>query len=90
VTPTAIGRLTRRQRALLTFAVDYADQHGYPPTIREIGEAIGLTSTSSVHYQLGVLHDLGHLRVVAGSSRAIDVRPARDSGHGSNRTKWAS
>lgn len=69
--------LTLRQYAILGFLVDYVDERGYPPSVREIGDGVGLTSTSSVHYQLQVLHDLGWLRVDPGSSRAIDVRPAR-------------
>lgn len=77
---------TTRQADVLTFIVDYADQHGYPPSIREIGEAVGLTSTSSVHYQLGALVRLGLLRVDASSSRAIDSRPARAAGYGTRRS----
>lgn len=83
MTLASTARLTRRQHDLLTYVVDYTDQHGYPPTVREIGDGIGLASTSSVHHQLTVLNRVGLIRVDATSSRAIDVRPARDAGYGS-------
>jgi len=48
-----MGRgLTRRQREILTFVQRYADAHGYPPSVREIGQALGLTSSSTVHSHL--------------------------------------
>ena len=47
--------LTGRQQEIWDFLVDYVDQHGYPPTVREIGEAVGLASPSTVHAHLANL-----------------------------------
>lgn len=47
--------LTPRQRRILDFIRETVERRGYPPTVREIGEAVGLVSPSSVDYQLGVL-----------------------------------
>src|ERR671930_489560 len=49
--------LTRRQQEIWKFLTDYVDDHGYPPTVREIGEAVGLASPSTVHAHLDNLED---------------------------------
>ena len=54
--------LTGRQQEIWTFLVEYVDQHGYPPTVREIGEAVGLASPSTVHAHLANLERAGLLR----------------------------
>src|SRR5262249_4348438 len=54
--------LTDRQRQIWEFIVDYVDAHGYPPTVREIGEAVGLASPSTVHAHLANLERAGLLR----------------------------
>ena len=54
--------LTARQREILAFVNDHSAQHGYPPTVREIGTAVGLTSSSTVHAHLANLERLGLLR----------------------------
>lgn len=66
--------LTKRQLAILTCIVEHVEARGYPPTIREIGEHVGLTSTSSVHWQLGVLEGAGYLARAPHSPRAIAVQ----------------
>ncbi|GID26648.1 transcriptional repressor LexA [Paractinoplanes brasiliensis] len=66
--------LSKRQRQILSMIREWIDQHGYPPTIREIGAAVGLESPSSVTHQLKVLEDRGFIRRGARGSRAIDVR----------------
>jgi repressor LexA len=71
--PDATG-LTSRQRRILEVIKDAVERHGYPPSIREIGEAVGLTSTSSVAYQLKVLQEKGFLRKDQRRPRALDVR----------------
>jgi len=71
--PDATG-LTSRQRRILEVIKDAVERHGYPPSIREIGEAVGLTSTSSVAYQLKVLQEKGFLRKDHRRPRALDVR----------------
>jgi repressor LexA len=66
--------LTRRQRMILECIRDAVAVNGYPPTIREIGEVVGLQSTSSVAYQLKQLQEKGFLRREDAKPRAVDVR----------------
>jgi len=66
--------LTPRQRRILEVIRDHMQRQGYPPSVREIGEAVGLTSTSSVAHQLGTLQRKGFLRRDANRPRAVDVR----------------
>src|SRR5947209_20168252 len=69
-----MGRgLTRRQREILTFVQRYADAHGYPPSVREIGQALGLTSSSTVHSHLAALERKGYLRRDPSNPRALEV-----------------
>ena len=68
--------LTTRQRKILECIRHSVATVGYPPTIREIGEVVGLTSTSSVAYQLKQLQEKGFLRRDAAKPRAVDVRTA--------------
>ncbi|MFE4514727.1 transcriptional repressor LexA [Kitasatospora sp. NPDC056783] len=58
---TGEADLTDRQRAVLAFLESFLAEHGYPPAMREIGKAVGLSSTSSVSHQLRRLQDLGHI-----------------------------
>jgi repressor LexA len=67
--------LTPRQRRILDFIRETVERRGYPPTVREIGEAVGLVSPSSVAYQMGVLQKKGYLRKDPNRPRAVDVRP---------------
>jgi repressor LexA len=66
--------LTARQRRILEFIRDWVERHGYPPSVREIGEAVGLVSPSSVAYQLKELEKKGFLRRDPNRPRAVDVR----------------
>jgi len=66
--------LTPRQRRVLEVIRDSVERRGYPPTVREIGEAVGLTSTSSVSHQLAMLQKKGFLRRDPSRPRAVDVR----------------
>jgi repressor LexA len=66
--------LTWRQRKVLQVIRDSVQKRGYPPSMREIGEAVGLTSTSSVSYQLSTLQSKGYLRRDAGRPRTVEVR----------------
>jgi repressor LexA len=68
--------LTRRQQAILDVIRNSVDQRGYPPSIREICEATGLASTSSVAHQLAMLERKGFLRRDANRPRAVDMRVA--------------
>lgn len=65
--------LTARQRRILDVIRSTVRQRGYPPTVREIGEAVGLTSSSSVHSQLANLERKGLLRRDPTKPRAIEV-----------------
>jgi repressor LexA len=67
--------LTPRQRRILDYIRETVDRRGFPPTVREIGQAVGLVSPSSVAYQMGVLQKKGYLRKDANRPRAVDVRP---------------
>jgi repressor LexA len=81
--------LTARQQEIWQFLVDYVDRHGYPPTVREIGEAVGLASPSTVHAHLANLERAGLLKRDPTKPRALDLighrresraeRPAREA-----------
>ena len=66
--------LTWRQRKVLQVIRDSVQKRGYPPSMREIGEAVGLTSTSSVSYQLSTLQRKGYLHRDVGRPRTVEVR----------------
>jgi repressor LexA len=65
--------LTKRQQEIFDFIKRYSSSHGYPPTVRDIGKAIGLTSSSTVHAHLANLEKLGLLRRDPTRPRAIEV-----------------
>ena len=69
------GDLTRRQRKIIQVIEDAARRDGYPPTLREIAEATGLASTSSVAYQLSALEKKGYLSRGSGRPRTAVVYP---------------
>jgi repressor LexA len=70
--------LTERQRTILDVIRASVTTRGYPPSIREIGDAVGLTSTSSVAHQLRTLERKGFLRRDPNRPRAVDVRSPED------------
>ena len=78
--PDEPERLTPRQRKVLTVIRDWVERFGYPPSVREIGDAVGLTSTSSVHHQLRTLERKGYLRRDPRRTRAVDVRLPEETG----------
>jgi repressor LexA len=65
--------LTKRQQEIFDFVRQYVSEHGYPPTVRDIGKAIGLASSSTVHAHLANLEKLGLLRRDPTKPRAIEV-----------------
>ena len=65
--------LTARQQEIWQFLVQYVDDHGYPPTVREIGEAVGLASPSTVHAHLANLERAGLLRRDPTKPRALEL-----------------
>jgi repressor LexA len=66
--------LTRRQQEIWKFLTDYVDSHGYPPTVREIGEAVGLASPSTVHAHLANLERAGLIKRDPTKPRALELR----------------
>ena len=70
--PDATG-LTPRQQRILAHIKDSMERVGYPPSMREIGEAVGLTSSSSVAHQLKVLEEKGYVRRDPNRPRALEV-----------------
>jgi repressor LexA len=66
--------ITARQRRILEYIRRTVQERGYPPTVREIGEAVGLASSSSVHAQLANLERLGLVRRDASKPRAMELR----------------
>ena len=73
--------LTKRQQEIFEFIKRYSAKQGYPPTVRDIGKAVGLTSSSTVHAHLANLEKLGMLRRDPTKPRAIELldRVARDT-----------
>src|SRR5262252_7345603 len=67
------GPLTARQRQVLEFIDAEVRQRGYPPSVREIGDAVGLSSPSTVHAHLAALQDKGYLRRDPSKPRAIEL-----------------
>jgi repressor LexA len=65
--------LTGRQQEIWDFLVDYVDRHGYPPTVREIGERVGLASPSTVHAHLANLERAGYLKRDPTKPRALEL-----------------
>lgn len=65
--------LTKRQGEILDFIKAFVDKNSYPPSVRDIGEAVGLSSTSSVHAQLSNLEEKGYLKRDGSSARALTV-----------------
>ena len=84
------AELTNRQRRVLAVIRDSVDARGYPPSLREIGEAVGLTSPSSVAHQLKMLERKGYLRRDPNRPRAIEVvLPGGSQGQGYRRSPAA-
>jgi len=65
--------LTKRQKEIFDFIGSYLSRHGYPPTVREIGKAVGLHSSSTVHAHLANLEKIGLLRRDPSKPRAIEL-----------------
>ena len=72
--------LTPRQRAILTVIRETVETRGYPPSVREIGEGVGLTSPSSVAHQLATLERMGYLHRDPNRPRALVVAEPADQG----------
>ena len=66
-------KLTAEQQQIYDYILDFTARHGYPPSVREIGEAIGLKSPSTVHFHLKGLEESGRIVKAEGKTRAITV-----------------
>ncbi len=77
--------LTPRQRQVLEFIDEEVRQRGYPPSVREIGEAVGLSSSSTVHAHLAALQDKGYIRRDPTKPRALELHFEAESGAATER-----
>src|ERR1700757_1841530 len=66
-------KLSERQKNILKYIEDYVDERGYPPSIREIGDKVGISSTSVVDYNLRVLEREGRIRRDREVSRGLEL-----------------
>ncbi|MGI4791891.1 MAG: transcriptional repressor LexA [Janthinobacterium lividum] len=73
--------ISNRQKQILSYIQQHMDVHGYPPTVREIGTAVSLSSSSTVHAHLKTLQEQGHIERDAVLTRAIKLTP-NSSGEG--------
>lgn len=69
----AHGKLSKRQAAIYDYILSYAESHGYPPSVREIGSAVGLKSPSTVHMHLKALEELSLITRDPKKPRTIDI-----------------
>ena len=76
----ARGKLGKRQLAIYDFIRAYSDEHGYPPSVREIGAAVGLASPSTVHMHLKVLEERGLIKRDSKKPRTIEVMTKQETG----------
>ncbi len=65
--------LTPKQQEIYDFIVSFSDEHGYPPSVREIGQAVGLKSPSTVHFHIKGLENAGVITKAAGKTRAMTL-----------------
>ena len=72
--------ISTRQKQILNYIQQHMDAHGYPPTVREIGSAVNLSSSSTVHAHLKTLQDLGCIERDAVLTRAIKLTPGSRGG----------
>lgn len=79
ITDLEKDKLTKRQQGILDVIRSAVEERGYPPSVREIGEAVGLTSPSSVAHQLRTLEQKGYLRRDPNRPRALEVRGVSDT-----------
>ena len=78
--------LTKRQQEIWEFLVEYVDGHGYPPTVREIGEKVGLASPSTVHAHLANLERAGLIRRDPTKPRALELTGRAERAHAGSET----
>ena len=75
-------KLSAKQREIYRCIVELSDQKGYPPSVREIGEAVGLRSPSTVHMHLKALHEAGLIQKDDRKTRALNINPGEGAQRG--------
>ncbi len=75
-----IKDLTPKQQEIYDFIVSFSDEHGYPPSVREIGQAVGLKSPSTVHFHIKGLENAGVITKAAGKTRAMTLTEETEGG----------
>ena len=70
-----MNELTPKQQQIYDYILSFSDEHGYPPSVREIADAVGLKSPSTVHFHLKGLREAGLITQAEGKTRAISVCP---------------
>ena len=76
-------KLSRRQQCIYEFICSYTNDHGYPPSVREIGTAVGLASPSTVHMHLKTLEERGYIKRDSKKPRTIEVVGENDNDNNS-------
>lgn len=72
--------ISDKQAQILSYIAKFVSDHGFPPSVREIGSAVGLKSSSTVHYHLTALEEAGHILRDDGKTRAICLVNNRERG----------
>ena len=75
-----MGRKSNKRSEILDYLTQYVEQNGYGPSVREICDAVGLTSTATVHYHLSALRESGQITMDGNKKRTIRVPNAKPSG----------
>ena len=68
-----MAKLTRKQQEIYDYILSFTNEHGYPPSVREIGAAVGLKSPSTVHFHMKGLEEAGVIVKAEGKTRAISL-----------------
>lgn len=68
-----MGKLTPKQQQIYDYILSFAGEHGYPPSVREIAQAVGLKSPATVHFHLKGLREAGYITQAEGKTRAISI-----------------
>ena len=68
-----MANLTKKQQQVYDFILSFTSEHGYPPSVREIGAAVGLKSPSTVHFHMKGLEEAGVIVKAEGKTRAISL-----------------
>ena len=68
-----MASLTKKQQQVYDFILSFTSEHGYPPSVREIGAAVGLKSPSTVHFHMKGLEEAGAIINAEGKTRAISL-----------------